>query len=264
MAPATIEKLIGYIANNEERSFLSKYVEQLEEENAYLKKLEEQKKELEEQKKELEEQKKELEEQNKDLKEKIIIDSLTGLLNKTGFEENTQELIKEYEKQYRSYKLQLRKEEPKGVACLFIDIDGLKLINDNYGHFRGNELLIKSAETIQRTLRPYDRLFLGRWGGDEFISAVPNTTPKEGVVVGERVRSDFNRDIEIWIRDKKIKNNHRITLSMGLCHYNEDSFGMFDMFEKADEALLKAKKQGRNRLEVLKPAIYYNSNQSQS
>lgn len=208
MEQPSIKQAIDLIADNETRKILSDYVKALEDRVKLASK-----------------------------------DDLTGLLNRKGFSENTQCLIEEYERRYREYEMQLRKDKPKGVACLFIDLDRFKLYNDTYGHLAGDELLEKSARTFQATLRNYDTLFLGRWGGDEFVSAVSNTSLEEGLKVGERIRKDFNTQHEIWIRHQETK-KYRVTLSIGLAHFNHNARGFYDLLDKADKAMYRAKEEG--------------------
>ncbi|BAF59844.1 hypothetical protein PTH_1663 [Pelotomaculum thermopropionicum SI] len=107
------------------------------------------------------------------LKYLSLHDHLTGLYNRTFFEEELR-------------RLSVSREHP--ITIISIDIDGLKLFNDSLGHERGDELLKSCARVLKQSLRKSD--ILARIGGDEFAAILPRTNEKTGLEIAERIRSN--------------------------------------------------------------------------
>jgi diguanylate cyclase (GGDEF)-like protein len=122
---------------------------------------------------------------------------------------------------------------------ILIDIDHFKSFNDTYGHLIGDEVLVKLAKTINKITRKTDTF--GRWGGEEFIMVLPNTTKENAAIVAEHLRLDV----------EKIKHPIAggITASFGVAQYEEGD-NEESLYIKSDEALYKAKENGRNRVEI--------------
>jgi diguanylate cyclase (GGDEF)-like protein len=128
------------------------------------------------------------------------------------------------------------------LAIILLDIDNFKQINDTYGHDVGDQVLIDIAGLLRQQLRATDTL--GRWGGEEFIVVVTETNLAATVQLAERLRAA--------IADHSQPLVGRVTLSFGvakaLAGDTPDT-----LIKRADEALYRAKQQGRNRVEVAEP-----------
>ncbi|MCL1893689.1 MAG: GGDEF domain-containing protein [Holophagaceae bacterium] len=172
-----------------------------------------------------------------------ITDTLTGLPNRHHFFEVA---IAEHTRS-RRYK--------KTFSIIMLDIDYFKKVNDTYGHFVGDLVLQAVAEQLQKSLRETD--FPGRYGGEEFIALLPETSIAEAQLVAERIRHNI-QDKDLIFDDRQIK----VTASLGI--YNFGSFDEADdvagqsideIIDKADKALYSAKNKGRNRVETYSGGI---------
>lgn len=154
-------------------------------------------------------------------------DPLTGIANRTAFEERLQREHGRW-KRYRH-----------SLGFMILDVDHFKQINDNYGHKAGDRALKLIAQLLRQSLRETD--FIARYGGEEFVALLPETGQAQIAEVAEKLR----RVIETC------SFHHRgvrvpITISAGYCEFRgEDSSE--DVFQRADAALYRAKAQGRNR-----------------
>lgn len=120
-------------------------------------------------------------------------------------------------------------------SAIMLDIDYFKQYNDTYGHTVGDEMLIELAKIISKEIRQID---LGvRFGGEEFLILLPDTGVSEAREVAERIR----KDVEV---------KTGITISLGITCYNHTMQKKEDIISKADDALLQAKRKGKNRIEV--------------
>ena len=119
-----------------------------------------------------------------------------------------------------------------------IDIDNFKSFNDTYGHPFGDEVLIKLVSTFEEKIRKTDAV--GRYGGEEFLIVLNHTDISGAAEVVERIRSSV----------ENLKWNHKdvkITISVGVYQRNNEDTSL--LISKADQLLLKAKKNGKNRIE---------------
>lgn len=164
------------------------------------------------------------------LEEMASTDKLTGLLNRHAF-------FILIDKQLADFR-----REPRPISILLIDIDHFKTINDQYGHKTGDEVLIAVAHKLQGGLRASD--IAVRWGGEEFLLVLKRCSLPEAQRIAETLR---NAVVEspVVVNDRQIS----LTVSIGLSEYsgNETPDQMVD---RADSALYRAKKGGRNRTEV--------------
>ncbi|MCK5110392.1 MAG: diguanylate cyclase [Arcobacteraceae bacterium] len=159
---------------------------------------------------------------------KASTDSLTKLYNRNKFDSMV------------SYEIhQVKRYNNRSLSILLLDIDDFKYINDNYGHDVGDEILQEIARIITIPLRESD--IAARWGGEEFILMLPETSTEHAVLVAEKIRATIqNHDFV-----QKLK----ITCSLGLSGFHTtDKY--IDLFKRADEALYKAKHSGKNRVEI--------------
>ncbi|GAB4542089.1 MAG: diguanylate cyclase [Thermodesulfovibrionia bacterium] len=180
---------------------------------------------------ELKQRNKQLEELTKRLELMAITDHLTGIYNRRHFEKIIET---EFAKVLR-YNLSL--------SCLMIDIDHFKGINDRYGHDAGDYVLKKVSELVSLSLREVD--VLARWGGEEFIVLLPNTTKDDAKRVADRILktiSDYKFNI--------LPMDERVTVSIGVASVEDERVDKWERLIKvADDALYKAKTMGRNRVE---------------
>ncbi|MFK2821755.1 GGDEF domain-containing protein [Arcobacter sp. YIC-80] len=159
-------------------------------------------------------------------------DSLTGVKNRRSFFESCGPMI--------SY----NRREKKSLSTLMIDIDKFKLINDNYSHKVGDEVIKLMAQTTQSLLRKSD--VFGRLGGEEFGVVLPNTSLRGAKKVAEHIRSEIESLEFITSNKSKVK----FTISIGVSVLTPNENDLNSLLHKADLALYEAKKNGRNRVEV--------------
>jgi len=154
-------------------------------------------------------------------------DSLTGLPNRRYFDEFTELLAK-------------RRRANDAVAILMIDIDRFKRVNDDHGHAVGDEVLRAVARAILATVRGDD--VPARVGGEEFVVLLKNPPPEVPVQVGERVREAVRR------LDLSPLGVRTITVSVGVASGLDHVEPIADIVARADKALLRAKRAGRDRV----------------
>jgi len=154
-------------------------------------------------------------------------DPLTGIGNRGALRRALQ----------REMQLAQRQEQP--LTLIAIDIDHFKQVNDDHGHDIGDCVLKAVADNLAGALRASDQLF--RFGGEEFVALLSNTTADQGQVVAERLRSAVAtspcRCEEATIH---------AAVSLGLAEWAGDDER--ELFKRADAALYRAKKEGRNRV----------------
>ncbi len=155
-------------------------------------------------------------------------DPLTGLLNRRKIE---LELDLELKK---SKRLDL------SLSLIFCDLDYFKSINDRYGHPVGDEVLKGVSKQLQGGIREYDRA--ARYGGEEFLIMMPQTKAEIAMEIAERLRTSIER----WklIYQEKLW-PFSLTISMGVAEMNRDE-SPESLIDRADKALYRAKKSGRN------------------
>jgi diguanylate cyclase (GGDEF)-like protein len=163
------------------------------------------------------------------IREMAIRDELTGLYNRRHLLE-----LLEFEKN--------RSSRGGGLFCLaMLDIDHFKNVNDTRGHLAGDAVLRAVATMINKTLRNTE--FCGRYGGEEFLIVLAQTDIKGALIGAERVRTNIEN-----IPFPNLGSDFKVTVSIGLSEYQirED---VDKIIARADEALYRAKKSGRNRVE---------------
>lgn len=138
----------------------------------------------------------------------------------------------------REVKLALRHKRP--LSLLVIDVDHFKAINDHHGHLCGDAALKQIASCIQNTLRETDQVF--RYGGEEFVAVLNNTTAEGALTIGDRIRKNI-ADTTITLDNI----NFACTVSIGACTLSGRQTHE-DLLKHADEALYIAKSKGRNRI----------------
>ncbi len=125
-------------------------------------------------------------------------------------------------------------------SCLMIDIDNFKKVNDTHGHPVGDMVLAAVAGTLAGTIRDTD--LVGRYGGEEFMILAPETSLKQAMFLGERLR----RGIEAQVTSER--DFPRVTVSIGIASTDQAIEPNTDLVALADKALYQAKHEGRNRV----------------
>ncbi len=133
-----------------------------------------------------------------------------------------------------------------GSLCvLMIDIDDFKQVNDRFGHPAGDLVLIKSAELIKKSIRGCD--ILSRYGGEEFLVALPVTPVEDARNVAERIINSFNKtEFDIG----KGKDPISLSVTIGLAAFPDNSRNKDELIENADKALYEGKAKGKNQVVV--------------
>jgi diguanylate cyclase (GGDEF)-like protein len=166
-------------------------------------------------------------------------DMLTQINNRRGFQDVAATLFKSIARNRRN------------AAIVLIDIDSFKLFNDQYGHDTGDIVLQKVAKCIENTARKSD--VTARWGGEEFIILLPETSQDKASQQAERVRSSIE-NLNITIKGTSLS----ITVSLGVAGsennlFNGDEFLISDLeplIKAADDALYQAKQSGKNKIVI--------------
>ncbi|MBI2354320.1 MAG: diguanylate cyclase [Deltaproteobacteria bacterium] len=131
------------------------------------------------------------------------------------------------------------------LSLIIMDIDHFKLVNDNYGHLQGDVVLQKVALNLQKELRSYD--IAARYGGEEFVAVLPDATLKEAIYVADRVRLSIQ-----GVRFSGSLAPLSITVSLGVATFPAKECSSVDgIIKLADDALYRAKANGRNRVEFV-------------
>ena len=127
------------------------------------------------------------------------------------------------------------------LSLLMIDIDWFKKYNDNYGHLFGNLILRDLAQIIKGCIRDVD--ILVRYGGEEFVVILPQTSKEDARNIGERIRSKVE---QTQFEDKDEKLKVKITVSLGVATYPENGVDPEELIKRVDQALYLAKGKGKN------------------
>ncbi|MCP4603669.1 MAG: sensor domain-containing diguanylate cyclase [Proteobacteria bacterium] len=162
-----------------------------------------------------------------ELEQLALLDPLTRLANRRHIESKLKTRFEEMARYKWSF------------GILIIDIDSFKAINDTYGHQAGDRVLKLASKTMMSSLRPFD--FLGRWGGDEFISIIVNVDKKQLLEIADRMRK--------LVAHSKFdlgEDETKVTISVGAT-LAKKSDTMEQLIERADQLLYQCKKSGRNR-----------------
>lgn len=128
-------------------------------------------------------------------------------------------------------------------SLLILDIDNFKRVNDSFGHDAGDQLIIQFGKAMKDNLRASD--FVARLGGDEFCVIFPNTPLKKAIELADRLRQNLPRSLELLPGVI-----HTIAWSGGLSEYSRDDQSENAALSRADQALLDAKRAGRNRTQT--------------
>ncbi len=164
------------------------------------------------------------------------IDSLTNTLNRRALLDKAKATL-------------VKQKFPYQTAILFIDIDNFKAINDTHGHGSGDYVLQQIASTLAQQLR--EPQLLGRFGGEEFVIILPNTSETTALTIGETIRGSIESMTPV------LSAVGQVTCSVGVTaseqKQNTDLF--FALLHEADSAMYHAKRNGKNRVCLYKPRM---------
>ncbi len=164
-----------------------------------------------------------------ELRRQAMKDTLTGLWNRTAFED--------------LFNAELERAARSGshVGLLLLDVDHFKAVNDTHGHATGDAVLRSVAQVLKRNVRPYD--FVGRFGGEEFLIAMPGCTAAQLREQAERVRATVATETILACGERIV-----VTVSVGATASCEANASLGAILAAADAAMYRAKKAGRNRV----------------
>jgi two-component system cell cycle response regulator len=163
--------------------------------------------------------------------EMAITDQLTGLHNRRYMSRHLDNLLAQAHK------------SGKALAFVIMDIDFFKMVNDTHGHDIGDEVLREFARRISANIRGID--LACRFGGEEFVVVMPDTDIAYAYAVADRLRKSIETTpIEISRAPGKLT----ITISIGIAGSEGENDGAEELLHRADQALYRAKKTGRNRV----------------
>ena len=158
-----------------------------------------------------------------------VLDGLTGLYNRRQFEIG---LEQEYNR---------TKRHPSDFSLAIMDIDFFKKVNDTYGHQYGDYVLKTVADLVKQSFRKTDLLY--RYGGEEMVVIMPETNIEGAIIPVQRLRR-MVEEYDFEYNGTKAK----VTISIGLTMNYQDFNSAADLLKSADDALYKAKEEGRNRV----------------
>jgi diguanylate cyclase len=153
------------------------------------------------------------------LNQKLIVDDLTGLLNRRALEEDI-----------------LTYKNVKAYSIIFADIDNFRSFNNSYGHKIGDSVLKKVSSTIQESIRAIDKVY--RYGGEEIVIILNECSIEDAYRIAEKIRLSVNG----------LDNTPypQITISLGISTNENDGSSINEIIQRSDEAMLIAKANGRN------------------
>jgi len=157
-------------------------------------------------------------------------DALTGIANRRLL---TDRLREESER---------AKRYSRPLCLVMVDIDRFKAINDSHGHEIGDNVLVEVVRVLEAEIREHD--LCGRWGGEEFLVMMPETTRDHAVLSMERLRQAV-ASLRVRVNDDSLS----VTVSLGMAELRADE-NYSSAINRADVALLRAKRNGRDRYEL--------------
>lgn len=175
------------------------------------------------------------------LRERTTVDGLTGLLNKYAFYAICSATI-------GRLKRAQSKEKPSNLRVLVMDLDGFKEINDKYGHLAGDQILVQFAQRLKAVMKRESDA-IARFGGDEYVALLQDTDKAGAEILANRILNAMNNEPFVIKNPDGSVLQIKLTISIGGDEYNweENSLPMID---RADKALYRVKKGGRNGVEV--------------
>ncbi|MET0845264.1 MAG: diguanylate cyclase [Pseudomonas sp.] len=163
-------------------------------------------------------------------RQKALIDPLTSLPNRAAWSERLEHEVRHWQQNGNS------------LLLAMLDLDHFKRINDNYGHLAGDKVLKIIANVLRKRLRGTD--FMARFGGEEFVLLMPDTSPANGAKLLETLRASIEA-CPFHFKGERVT----ITISMGFSAFRSAEHSDL-VLKRADQALYRAKNAGRNRVEA--------------
>lgn len=182
--------------------------------------------------KQLEEKNAQLEQALKRVEELAATDPLTGLYNRRHFSKVIDQLFAEAQRY------------DADLACVMIDMDGFKQINDSQGHQVGDQLLMLAGKCIAANMRRMD--VAARYGGDEFVVLLPRANAEDAMLVAGRIREEFKHASRSLLG---VRDGVSMSIGIGSIQTNRPS-SADQLVAAADAALYQAKDSGRDRIET--------------
>ena len=164
---------------------------------------------------------------NKQLEGAALTDSLTGIPNRLYFDQQIEANMRSAQRYGMAFSL------------IMLDLDYFKQVNDHHGHTVGDRVLREFGQIVKQQLRLTDQF--ARWGGEEFIIATPHTQLNDALIVAERIR--------VAIAQYDFSTVGQVTASIGVIEYRAGET-VITVLERVDNALYRAKANGRNRVET--------------
>jgi diguanylate cyclase (GGDEF)-like protein len=170
------------------------------------------------------------------IESQAMLDSLTGLPNRRGFDRIAMNAIEDARRDHKS------------LSAMLLDLDHFKRLNDTHGHLAGDEVLTGFADDVRRCLRDSD--IICRWGGEEFIILLKDTNSSGARRVAEKIRLLAEQHTYVFTGAAL-----QVTVSLGLTELHPGDT-LQSLIARADQALYSAKQSGRNRVctEMAEPA----------
>jgi len=159
-----------------------------------------------------------------------VTDGLTGLANR-------RHLMQRFEEEF-----QRAKRLGKELGCILLDIDYFKSINDRFGHLVGDDVLRALTRILKESVRKYD--IVGRFGGEEFLVILPDTSFEETKQFAERMREL----VKGKIKDRQDLPEFNVSISLGIASLSSGDVSIDNIVRKADDGLYSAKNSGRDRV----------------
>jgi diguanylate cyclase (GGDEF)-like protein len=167
------------------------------------------------------------------LLDQTALDHLTGLLNRRTLEKRLQE------------ELERARRQQLPLAVLMIDVDSFKAVNDSLGHLKGDEILRRVAQILRSSIRVFD--VSARYGGDEFAVVMPAISASAVVQTAERIRRRIERVRLAGASETPVS----VSIGVVILSLERSSD---ELLERADQALYRAKGEGRNRVAMAEPS----------
>ncbi len=164
------------------------------------------------------------------IREQALTDPLTGVYNRRHFEDCLE----------REAERARRLNQP--FSLITLDLDHLKSINDTYGHTAGDAAIVNIGQVLKRNARNID--IPSRFGGEEFGLVLPGIDVEGSLIAAERLRSA--------IEDTPVEGVGKITASIGVATFLKHTDDVHELFELCDQAMYKAKRDGRNQVKEAK------------
>jgi len=176
------------------------------------------------------------------LRESNLRDAMTGLHNRRFLEEYMETLVANNDRNKTT------------LSILMLDLDYFKKVNDTYGHDVGDKVLKELAKTLTQTVRNSDLVI--RYGGEEFVIILQNTTDGYGDQVAEKIREAVQQ-LKIQVSATVLQK----TISIGIADFPTDCETFWQAIKFADVALYQAKERGRNQVVHFSPDMWTDSEQ---